>query len=1031
MKHLILHTLLLISFCGAYAQVTTSSMTGRVEDAESNPMIGAAVVAVHTPSGTQYGVATDSNGQYNITGMRVGGPYTLTVSYLGYHQARVENIELLLGDTERVDVELRAQALDIDRVVVVADDTSIRGHGTGERFRSERIASMPTITRSIYDITRLSPQMVSPKAGGVSVAGASTRYNSFRIDGMASDDVYGLGTTGMTGSLTQANPIPLDAIEQLRVAVAPFDVRESGFTGGGINAVTKAGDNSLRGSAYFYYNDENFYGTTAGSGVAERTKLSEQTTQIYGLSLSGPIVRDKLFFFVNGEYNRNVVPSTYHPSASGSAVTAEQAAAIGAHYSSLTGWDGGGYAAHDVPALSGALIARLDWNIDSTHRMSLRYNMLHADKNDSSNSSQYFYFTGSEYTNINRTHSIVAELNSTFSAWSNSLRAGYTYLRDGRETDRQLPAVIINGTGAAGNGTTVIGTNQYAGRNMLTQHILILTDNASLHRGDHTITVGTHNEFYSADNLYLSNAMGTYTYASIDDFLADDGTTGGHASQYVYEYFTDRSGASARLNSAQFSLYAQDEWRRGGLTLTYGLRLDMPVFFDSPHRNEAFNTGRFAQKYGVRVGDVPRTQLLFSPRVGATWRHEGLTLRGGAGIFTGRVPFVWINNCYQNTGMTKVGVTVNDRVSTPAFSTTPSAAGVKGNPSIDVVDDAFRFPQVLRANLAAEYDLRGWKLLVEGLYSKGINNVVFRNLSAEDSGRRLYMADAASPSATYYTSDTSDYSAVYRLSNTGKGHSWSVTGRIERNFPFGLGFMAAYTYSQSRSVNDGISAQSSSNWGRTYTVDSNSPELSYSVYDFPHKAVAMISYTRRYGLMGTTVTLVYDGHSGERYSLTYARGRVDENGDTYRGNTLMYIPARDEMDRTLWADDSSKQAFDDYIESDPYLRSHRGSFAERNSHSLPFEHRVDLHLAQDFYFGRNTSRRVQLSLDILNVGNLLCRSWGTTWRTSNWTLSPVTVTGLEAVEGGFRPVYKFTGASATRDDILSRWHMQLGVRVVF
>ena len=293
------------------------------------------------------------------------------------------------------------------------------------------------------------------------------------------------------------------------------------------------------------------------------------------------------------------------------------------------------------------------------------------------------------------------------------------------------------------------------------------------------------------------------------------------------------------------------------------------------------------------------------------------------------------------------------------------------------------------------------------------------------------MADAASPSATYYTSDTSDYSAVYRLSNTGKGHSWSVTGRIERNFPFGLGFMAAYTYSQSKSVNDGISAQSSSNWGRTYAVDSNSPELSYSVYDFPHKAVAMISYTRRYGLMGTTVTLVYDGHSGERYSLTYARGRVDENGDTYRGSTLMYIPARDEMDRTLWADDSSKQAFDDYIESDPYLRSHRGSFAERNAHSLPFEHRVDIHLAQDFYFGRNTSRRVQLSLDILNVGNLLCRSWGTTWRTSNWTLSPVTVTGLEAVEGGFRPVYKFTGASATRDDILSRWHMQLGVRVVF
>ena len=304
MKHLILHTLLLISFCGAYAQVTTSSMTGRVEDAESNPMIGAAVVAVHTPSGTQYGVATDSNGQYNITGMRVGGPYTLTVSYLGYHQARVENIELLLGDTERVDVELRAQALDIDRVVVVADDTSIRGHGTGERFRSERIASMPTITRSIYDITRLSPQMVSPKAGGVSVAGASTRYNSFRIDGMASDDVYGLGTTGMTGSLTQANPIPLDAIEQLRVAVAPFDVRESGFTGGAINAVTRSGGNDFTGSFYTYLTNNNLKGIHAGDFDLTRSKASDYT---YGITLGGPIVKNKLFFFVNAEYQDETV----------------------------------------------------------------------------------------------------------------------------------------------------------------------------------------------------------------------------------------------------------------------------------------------------------------------------------------------------------------------------------------------------------------------------------------------------------------------------------------------------------------------------------------------------------------------------------------------------------------------------------------------------------------------------------------------------------------------------------------------------
>lgn len=1031
MKHLFLQVLVLFAVVGsAYAQVTTSSISGRVTDAESNPLIGVSVTAVHQPSGTRYGVATDTSGQYTMTGMRVGGPYTVTISYVGYTTVEYGNLELLLGENLRIDASMK-ESLMIDAVFITTADTQGLQHGSGNSFRADRIASMPTISRSIYDITRLSPLTGAPKAGGVTIAGSSTRYNSFKIDGVVSDDVYGLGTTGMTGSLTQANPIPLDAIEQIRVSIAPFDVREGGFTGGGINAVTKAGDNTLHGSAYAYYNDQNFYGTTPGRDVEDRKKLSSQTTQIYGLSLSCPIVRDKLFFFINGEYNRNIIPSTYHPGDTGAAVTNDQAATIGDKYASLTGWDSGGYAQHDAPAISGAMIARLDWNISSTHHMSLRYNMLHADKDDTSNSSQYFYFTGSEYTNINRMHSLVAELNSSFSSWSNILRAGYTYLRDGRETERLLPTVIITGTGDASNGTTVVGTNQYAGQNMLKQNIFILSDDASIYLGQHTLTVGTHNEFYTADNLYLANAAGTYTYSSIDDFLSEGDGTGGHATQYAYNYFVDRSGSAAKLSSAQLSLYVQDNWHRGEFSLTYGLRLDMPLLFSSPRSNEEFNSSRFAQKYGVRTGDVPRAQVLFSPRVGFTWNHGNLTLRGGAGIFTGRVPFVWLNNCYQNTGLTQFGLTVNKQADTPAFSLTPSQQGVKGNPSIDVVDKDFRFPQVFRANLAAEYDLNGWKLLVEGLYTKGINNIVYRNLVAEQQGQRLFMADVDSPSAPYYTSDISDYSAVYRLSNTHRGDSWSVSGRVERNFPFGLSVMAAYAYSQSKSVNDGISAQGASNWGRTYAVDSNSPDLSYSVYDFPHKVVAMVSYTRRYGLFGTTLTLVYDGHSGERYSMTYARGKVDENGDTYRGNTLIYIPTREEMARTLWADATSQEAFEEWIEADDYLRSHRGGFAERNSHLLPFEHRLDLHVAQSFYFDRRSSRRVELSLDIINLGNLLDRSWGASYRTSNWSLSPVTVTELQAVDGGYRPVYKFTGAAPTRDDILSRWHMQLGVRVVF
>jgi hypothetical protein len=410
-------------------------------------------------------------------------------------------------------------------------------------------------------------------------------------------------------------------------------------------------------------------------------------------------------------------------------------------------------------------------------------------------------------------------------------------------------------------------------------------------------------------------------------------------------------------------------------------------------------------------------------------------VRASAGIYTGRVPFVWLANCYQNNGMRSMSVTMFDPSQTPDFSVNPEEVGNKSNPSVDVVAKNFRYPQVFRVAAGVDYAYRGLKMSLEGDYTKGLNNIFVENLVAKDNGERLYVGgENASTSATYYNSTTSDYSSVYRLSNTTKGYSWSATARAEYAFVGwmeGLVLNAAYTYSQSKSVNDGISAQSSSNWGRTYAVDSNNPSLSNSVYEFPHKVVASISYTKRYGLFGTNVMLLYNGYSGEHYSLTYAKGKVDENGDTYKGNSLIYIPTEGEMGSMLWADETSAAAFNDYIKGDKYLSANRGKFAERNSHSLPFVHRLDLHIAQSFYFSKSSSRRVEVSLDVLNLSNLISRSWGMVYRTSNWTLSPVTITELQKVDGGYRPVYKFNGAEYTTNDIASRWHMQIGVKVVF
>lgn len=1032
MKRLLLTIALLFVVAVATAQVTTSAVRGSVTT-NDKPLAGATIIATHAPSGTTYGATSNAQGYYSISGMRVGGPYTITISFIGYSTQHFENVELQLGTTEVFNAALKVENIAIENTVIIGEainhEYSSKNYDRSYYGRN-KMDIIPTIDRSIYDLTHLMSTAVSPASGGIVLSGQSNRYNAFTIDGSPSADIYGLGTTGMTGSLTRANPIPIDALEAVTITTSTVDVRESGFTGGGINAVTRSGDNEFRGSAYTYYNNEHFWGTTPGRNVENRTHLSQQMTNIVGVTFGGPIIKDKLHFFIAGEFNRNATPSTNYPGSNSSALTLTEAQRISERYASLTGYDGGGYGENNVLELTGAAVARIDWNINRDNHLTVRYNMLHADADASSNTAQAFYFTGAEYTNINRSHSIVGELNTSKTWGSNALRVGYTRLKDGRLTDESLPAVIINGLGERQNGSATIGTNPYSGSNMLKQDIFVLSDDITITRGNHTITVGTANEIYRADNLYMANARGTYTYASLDDFLADK------ATQYTYGYFANGE-KNPPMTTGQFAIYAQDKILAAGgnLEFTYGLRLDIPVMFDTPRVNDTFNTSEIAVKNNSYTGDIPRAQILFSPRVGVMWHNDFVRLFANAGIYTGRVPFVWLSNCYQNTGLSSMSVTVKNPDEMPAFSLNPETIGIKSNPSIDLVDENFRYPQVFRLSAGANFNIQNLRLSIMGDYTKGINNIFVDNLVAEDNGRRVYVGgESSSSSTTYYDSTTSDYSAVYRLSNTQKGYSWSATARAEYNFASivpGLNIAAAYTYSQSRSINDGISAQSSSNWGRTYTVDSNSPELSSSVYEFPHKVVASISYTRRYGLFGTNVMLLYNGYSGEHYSLTYAKGKTDENGDTYRGNSLIYIPTEAEMPTMLWADETSMAAFNDYIEGDNYLRTHRGEFAERNSHSLPFVHRLDLHVAQSFYFNKSSQRRVEISLDILNLSNLISRSWGLVHRTSNWTLSPMTITELRAEGNDFRPVYKFNGASYTTDDINSRWHMQLGVRVVF
>ena len=1035
MKRLVFAFIALVAAMTATAQSTTASLSGFVTDNNGKPIAGAAVVATHTPTETVYGAVTDVNGAYRLQGLRVGAPYTIEFSFVGYNTKLYDNIALSLGENQQINTSLN-DTLNIDAVVVNGGNFADRRTGSGEVFHRDLIERTPTVSRSIDDITRLAPQAMISKDGGISIAGTNSRYNSFQIDGTASNDMYGLTSTGTNGGLAGANPIPLDAISDIQVVTAPFDVRQGGFSGGGINAITKSGTNTFTGTAYAYYNNHNFYGRSPLNG----DKLAEQRTQIYGVSLGGAIVKNKLFFFLNGEFNLDSSPSSYYVGDSGCNISESDAKAIAERFHALTGYNGGGYGRQTLNKRTGSLIARLDWNINSRNNLSLRYNFLDASKDEFVSSATLLRFNGEGYTSIADTHSVVAELNSRVSEkMFNEFRVGYTRVHDGRDamSGELYPYVEIQKMRDGENTSVYIGTDPFAIMNDLVQNTITLTDNFSYYTNSHTITIGTHNEIFNSSCLYMANALGAYTYATLDDFLNDN------ARKYVRNY--PIGNPATNITSAQFGAYIQDEWSASPrFSMTYGLRADIPVVFGNPPTNEAFNVSEIAQKYSIKTNQVPEPSVLISPRIGFRWRiaegtESSTLLRGGAGIFSGRIPFVWMSNCFSNTGMTQRGYTLDSTKgqNVPKFGEEPSGAvGVSSNPMINVVATDFTYPQVMRATLALEQEYKGWHFTLEGIFSKSINDLLITNLTAQDKGSKFYAVNSAlaneqNTTTLYDTSSAKEYSSIYLLSNTSKGYGYSVSASVAKSFNFGLELYASYTFAHSYSVMDGISAQALNTWSRNYSAASNSPELSYSLFDVPHKVTASLAYSKRYGkLFGTTVSLLYQGYSGMRYSLTYAG--VDANNDSSYGNTTIYIPTESELAAMAFETEAQRTAFGNYIEATPALRRSRGNFLARNAMQTPFEHHLDLHLAQDFYFSAESSRKVQISLDVINLGSLISKDWGASYYTSKYKVSPVEVYGFSTdAEGNRTPQYRFVGGSVSRNDLLSRWRMQVGVRVVF
>lgn len=1034
-------TVLLMSSVGLFAQVTTSGINGKVV-ANSEDVIGATVQAIHIPSGTKYGAYTNDKGRYSIQGMRIGGPYKITISYIGYQTVEYTGVNLSLGEASTFNADLKESAQQLSEVIVTGTGKDNAVGGAATNFGQSQIDNTPTVDRNIYDVAKMSPLVNTSKIGGISIAGSNNRYNSFQIDGMVSNDVFGLASSGTNGGQTGANPISLDAIQEVQVVVSPFDVTQGNFTGGAINAVTKSGTNKLKGSAYGYYSDQNFYGKW--SQVNDTiSPLGEQSTKTVGFTLGGPIIKNKLFFFTNAEYKYNTYPSTYYPGYSSSYITASEAQQIVDRYAQITG-NTDNYSQRNIGTQGLSALARLDWNINNNNKFSLRYQYNNSYQDVYGSGSTTYYFANSTYRITDITNSLVAELNSRIgSSLYNEARAGVTFVRDNRDVPYQSPNITIKGLGSGGI-TAYIGTEYSSGANVLNQDIYTFEDNLSWYLGDHTLTFGTHDEVYSMYNLFIQASNGAYYYNSLNDFLNDN------AYQFSYNYsdyaLTGSYQWAATVKAGQFGLYAQDKWDvTRNFNLTYGLRIDVPMFFNSPSVNDDFNASTYATTYGVATGVVPSAKIMWSPRVGFKYytnnSHKTL-IRGGVGMFTGRVPFVWMSNNWSNTGVEMKGTTISSGV--PSFETygndavaaMESASGSASKPTINTVSSDFKYPQVLRGDLALEQTLPfDIKMTLEGLYSKTLNNVWFENLALTDEGKKVYAVSASdeNSAATYWSRNTGSYYAIVNLQNTNKGYTYALSAKLEKNFNFGLNLLASYTYGHAYSVNDGTSSVAYSNWKYKYAINPNDPnELSYSTFDVPNKVFASVSYTTpKYacGSLATTVALNYNGSNGMRYSLTMNESK-DFNGDGQYGNSLLYIPTEDELTRMTFATEADRTSFETWIEGDKYASTHRGQYAPRNSNSAPWENHFDLHLAEDLFYNK-TGGKITLSLDILNVGNLVNHDWGTSYA-SAYNITPLKVTKLTAdANGDYIPTYSYLGYDVSKSDFYSRWNMQVGLKVTF
>ena len=1036
-------TLLTLSLT-AVAQVTTSGINGIVT-ANNEEVIGATVSAKHVPSGSVYRAVTNMNGRYTITGMRSGGPYEVEVSYIGYQTKKFTGIQLSLGQNTVVDVVLTEGSEMLQEVEIVASArNTMRSDRSGAvtNLNNDQMAAVPTVGRSMTDIMKMTPQ--SSSASGMAIGGGNYRQSSITVDGAAFNNAFGLGSSPLPGGGT---PISLDALDQMTISITPYDVRQSGFTGGGINAVTKSGTNEFKGSVYTYITSTSLKGNRVANTVFA---VDDGHNDTYGLTFGGPIIKDKLFFFVNGEYEDNVTTGPNALAGDGSLPYTttnrrpqiEQLESLSDYMQKTYGLTTGPWQGYNVKTPAYRILARVDWNINDNHKFNIRFTKSNRKSSSAASGSRSVgsnrsndIYNGSNNTYGNTSNygmsslssryyaeykftSFAAELNSKFGKVNNTLRGTYSFQDQPRSTEYgdNYPVVeILMNDGQDHYPTWAYTGDIFTYGNLAQTKTTVITDELNVTLGKHNLFAGIQFEHNFAANGYAQAAAGYYTFEATPEEAAAGnwGAVFGRGPRtfgMTYGNNANHSMFTSEMKTNQWSFYVQDNisWSER-FRMSVGFRFELPSY---PSLADNFNEDYYKLDFGgkhFRTDNVPDASLSFSPRIGFNWDINGTRkyiLRGGTGLFVGRMPFVWLVSAVGNSGMgqTTYWATQANGKTLPNFTMSQedmlkqigatSSTTIPGSPTI--LSEDLRMPKTWKASLAFDAKLPGdIDFTVEGIYNWDLNPVVVSNANVYWDGTStvdLGHGDIRHKMSTYNSQ------SAYVLENAGsKAYYASLSFQLNKSFDFGLNLNASYTLQKAKSYTEGIGDQVTSAYNnyRNSIHAVNDNETGYATYVAPNRFLLSATYKLKESKNVTnTFGLVYDAYQyGYLGSYSYSRYSYifnsNVNNDPSAPGNLIYVPAsRQELNNWDFKDngkvngevytaDMQRDDFWTFIEQDDYLKTRKGQYSERGGAKMPWHHQLDFKYLRSMSLNwGKTKHTLQLGLDIENLLNFLCKDWG-------------------------------------------------------